>query len=163
MSRRGFSLVEMLVAIMTIPLVMWVVTQMVRTLLDDMPRDRRVINEQFRIDQILQQLQMDFDQTYALPDQWQGHTQDANTLLLAQTQALVYYRHEGNTVSRFVGSDVTPQRQWTLKYARLHWQSPPLLNGVEGIEVECYVPHKRGKRTRHRFERTYLFIPGEQS
>lgn len=163
MSRRGFSLVELLIAIMTIPLVMWVITQMVRTLLDDMPRDRRVINEQFQIDKILQQLQMDFDRTYALPDQWQDHTQDANTLLLAQTGAMVYYRHEGNTLSRFVDSDAKPQRQWTLKYARLNWQSSQLLNGLGGVQVQCYVPHKRGKRTRNRFERTYLYLPGGQS
>ena len=160
MSRKGFSLVELLVAMITIPTVMWVMTLMTRTLVMDMPRDRRVVNEQLQVDQVLKQLQADMDQALSLPAQWQNVVRDANTLILEQTQGMVVYRHQGRLIVRSSDNDPNNDREWTLPYAHMTWTTCSLTEELDAIEVECFVPLKNSKGVRQHFKRNYLYVPG---
>ena len=160
MSRKAFSLVEMLIVIMTIPVVMIVVMRMYRTLLDDIPKDNRIINEQLQVDLLLKQLQADFDQATEVMQQTEDEILDANTLVLKSSRQRIIYRREGKRITRSDLNDPHQDGQWDFRYARITWSPQSLSGRTPAVRVECFVPQQQGKRIRDRFARTYLFIAG---
>ena len=80
--RKGFTLVELLVVIIVLPFVMLVLDGLFSTLIRDIPRSYRVVQENTSLLSMLEQMQQDIDKAKGLPESFDGHTASGELLLI---------------------------------------------------------------------------------
>ncbi len=125
--RKGFSLVEMLVVIVILPLVYLLLAGLFTTIIGDIPRSFRVVQANTSLLNMLEQMHNDIDAAKGLPGSFAGHTTNDELLLIELADALVCYQLEDGEVLRRKltnaqqggGKDTTV---WAVPHAKVEWQ-----------------------------------------
>ncbi|MFC1766239.1 hypothetical protein ACFL6U_29710, partial [Planctomycetota bacterium] len=119
MKNSGFSLVETLIVMMTLPAILLVVGGIFRLFAQDMPQGARLVEANHTLLDFLNTLQRDMDTA-------QGFSLDSepnHPLLSIQTEHQAWrYQCKGDIVERVNSNMPEQKRTWPLPRGVIHWQ-----------------------------------------
>ena len=180
--RKGFTLVEMLVVIIVLPFVMLVLDGLFSTLIRDIPRSYRVMQENTSLLSMLEQMQQDIDKAKGLPESFDEYTTSNKLLLIELAEGMICYQlkdekvltvRRSSLVSRVTG-DESRITVWSVPHAKVEWRvwrkdrdgpptagfdrNPALLGAVE---VKTHIEHKiRGEHWEKKMANSHLYFVG---
>lgn len=163
--RKGFTLVEMLIVIMTLPFVALVLDGLFNTLLTDIPRSCRVLQDNTTLLSMLQQFQQDIDEAKGLPDSFAGHSTDDKLLLVELAEGMICYQLEDGQVLRRrltdtqQGSD-EQARVWSMPNAQVEWRVWRQDGHGYAVEVKTHIKHRLRKKSQKKMANSHLYFLG---
>lgn len=163
--RRGYSLTELLVAMVLVSSVSIVLAGLLTTIISDIPRLCSVVQENTSVLNMLEQMHEDVDAAKELPDSFGEYTTDKNLLLIELPQGIVCYQLKDGKVLRRRLPAAQEQyeeetRVWSVPNAKVEWQVRR--NDRDGCAVEvktCIEHHVRGC-SEEKMANSYLFFAG---
>jgi prepilin-type N-terminal cleavage/methylation domain-containing protein len=179
--RKGFTLIEVLVVVIVLPFMMLVLNDLFRTLITDVPRSYRVVQENTSLLSMLDHIQKDIDKAKGLPESFGGYTAGDKLLLIELPEGMICYQLKDEKVLRHMLTDNQQsapggleQTVWSVPHAKVEWQvwrndgdgppaagfdwNPALLGAVE---VKTHIEHKiRGEHWEKKMANSHLYFVG---
>ncbi len=155
---RGYSLVQLLIVIMTLPMLFVILDKMFWEIALDLPKSSQVVSQNERLMKCLESVEQDMVDAVALPathGQWQ---QNDKTLLIQLPETLVAYVLSERGVSRQVlePEDRDAKRMWPIPLARVQWTCQPDNGHATRVEVNTGVLHVRRKKQQLKNSRVFF-------
>jgi len=181
--RKGFTLVEVLVVIIVLPFMMLVLNDFFRTLIKDIPRSYRTVQENSSLLSMLDQMQKDIDKAKGLPESFGEYTTGDKLLLIELAEGMICYQLKDekaltvrrlSLVSRVTG-DESRITVWSIPHAKVEWQvwrkdrSVRQLHSNQrrpdgsgyAVEVKTHIEHKiRGEHWEKKMANSHLYFVG---
>ena len=108
---------------MTIPVLMFVISGLFNTLLTEVPRSWKEVQQNTTVLNALAQLHQDIDEAIELPESFEDYTSSSELLLIEQTNSLIVYQiNEGSLTRRQINiqQDTPPEeRLWLFPNAKI--------------------------------------------
>ena len=153
--RKGFTLVEMLVVVIVLPIAFLILDGLFTTLLADIPRSYRIAQESTTLQHLLEHFQRDMDKARGLPETFADHAADARQILIDLPDGVICYRQKDDQIIRRLLTEapqdrVQEERAWSLPNTKVEWEI--WTKDAEGyaVEVKTHIEYK----TRGRWKKT---------
>jgi prepilin-type N-terminal cleavage/methylation domain-containing protein len=145
--RKGFTLVELLVVIIILPSVMLVLDGLFSTLIRDIPRSYRVVQENTSLLSMLDQMQQDIDKAKGLPESFGEYTTSNKLLLIELAESTICYQLKDGRVLRRKLTDTQQgsgeeTKAWSVPHAKVEWQVWRKDSSDYAVEVRTHIAHK---------------------
>lgn len=162
--RKGFTLVEVLIMIMTIPVLMFVLSGLFNTLISDAPRSWKEVQQNTTVLNALDQIHQDIDKAVELPESYEEYNSNNELLLIKQTDSIIVYQFENGSLTRRqlnIQQD-TPQKEriWLFPKAKIQWKVLRKNNKGYAVEIHNYIESKRAGRLENKMENSHLYFIG---
>ncbi len=161
--RKGFSLIEILVVMMTLPFVIFVGDRLFRGLAVDIPRSLQVATQHEMCLKFVSTLQEDVARAHQV--RIVAHAQDPNQtkLIIDRAGTPIHYATVNDIMRRTVVYDADDPNQdtemdWTLPHLGFEWTLHPALGGVATLQLNTHIVHRASKRPK--LKNTHLFHIG---
>jgi prepilin-type N-terminal cleavage/methylation domain-containing protein len=164
--RKGFTLVEVLIVIVILPLMMLVLDDFFRTLIKDIPRSYRVVQENTSLLSMLEQMQKDIDKAKGLPVSFDEYTTGDKLLLIELTEGMICYQLKDEKVLRRKLTDnrqgnALEQTVWSIPNARVEWQVWRKDGEGYAVELKTHIEHLiRGEHWEKKMANSHLYFVG---
>jgi hypothetical protein len=150
--------------VITLPFVALVLDGLFKTLLSDIPRSARVLQDNTTLLNMLGQFQQDIDAAKRLPDSFAGHTTNDKLLLIELAEGMICYQLEDGRVLRRRLTD-TPQgreeaRVWAMPNANVEWRLWRRQGRGYAVEVKTHIKHKLRKKLQKKMANSHLYFSG---
>ena len=162
--RKGFTIVEMLIVIMVLPFVMIVLDGLFRTLIKDIPRSHRIVQENTSLLSMLDQMQKDIGKAKGLPESFDGHTTNDEMLLIELADSVICYQLKDEKIIRRTlkdsqQSNALEQSSWPAPHAKVQWKVWRKDKNGYAVDVKTYVEHKvRGGHLQEKMANSHLYF-----
>ena len=161
--RRGFSLIEMLIVIMTIPLIGLVVDRAFRDWAIDAPRGVTLVFRHERLQRVVAELYDDIDQATSLSLEDAAQAEGPPVLLIEQAgRQIRYIRMEEGIRRELRGENLDPNMpaewEWHLAQANIAWKLWRRGDAVVGLHLDTSMTHGRLKKKK--FQNSHLVFMG---
>jgi prepilin-type N-terminal cleavage/methylation domain-containing protein len=163
--RRGHSLVELLVAMSIFAIVSIVVSKLFITIISDIPRSYRIVQENTSVLNMIEQMHKDVDLAKGLPESFAEYTTDKNLLLIELPDGIVCYQlKDGKVLRRSLPAARENYEEdtkvWSVPNAKIEWQV--LRNNSVGyaVEVKTHIEHNVRARSEEKMAGSYLYFAG---
>ena len=160
--RRGFTLVELLIVIMTLPLIALAADRLFRELVIDAPRSLDVVSQNDSVVRMLIRLQEDVGRATQVLPAYEGHVSDENLLLLKNGTQVIGYKKSKDRVERHeLSNPDETNRIATLcvaPQATINWSVWPSEDSPSALKVHTSVQHRRSLK--QKLASNYLFFIG---
>src|SRR4030042_369117 len=124
--RKGFSLIELIVIIAILPFILMIIDGLFTTMLSDVPRSGKTIQDNSILLPMLRQMEQDIDKANNLPRSIDGYTAGDDLLLIEQADKAIHYQLKDGTVYRYGFRDnqriPEDSRFWFLPDTIIQWQ-----------------------------------------
>ena len=138
--RKGFTIVEVLVVVIVLAFMMLVLDDFFRTLIKDIPRSYRVVQENTSLLSMLEQMQKDIDEAKGLPESFGEYSTGDKLLLIELEEGMICYQLKDEKVLRRKLTDnqqsppaagivqnpallgALEQTVWSVPHAKVEWQ-----------------------------------------
>jgi type II secretory pathway component PulJ len=163
--RKGFNLVEMLIVIITIPVIVIVLDKTLINTLRDIPRSSSVVQENTTLLNMLGQLRNDVEQADNLPESFDGLISNDEILLVETTDVVIFYRKENGEIikSQFTKgqrNDNIETRVWSLPNSEVTWQVWRENSRGYAVEIISNVKLKLRKKLQEKMANSHVFFVG---
>jgi prepilin-type N-terminal cleavage/methylation domain-containing protein len=163
--RRGYSLTELLVALALISTVSIVVSKLFTTIISDIPRSYRIVQENTSVLNMLEQMHEDIDAAKELPESFAEYTADKNLLLIELPQGNVCYQlKDGKVLRRRLSVSKEKYEEetkvWSVPNAKVEWQVRRNDRDGCAVEVKTYIEHHVRGCSEEKMANSYLFFVG---
>jgi len=164
--RKGFTLVELLVVIIILPFMMVVLDGLFSTLIKDIPRTHRIVQENTTLIIMLVQMQQDIDKAKGLPESFDGHTASGELLLIELANSVICYQLKDGKILRRKLTDNQQSNDeeeivWTVPHANVTWQVWRKNRDGYAVEVRTHIKHKiRGDHWEKKMANSHLYFVG---
>ena len=162
--RKGFTLIEVLIVIITLPVVALVLDGLFNTLLTDIPRSTRVVQDNTTLLNMLGQIQQDIDAAKALPDSFAGHTTNDRLLLIELAEGMICYQLKDGRVLRRKLTDTQQGREearvWSMPNAQVEWRVWRQQGHGYAVEVKTHIKHKLRTKSQKKMANSHLYFLG---
>lgn len=140
MRQRGFTLIELLVIIVIMPFVMVAISGIFATIIRDVPRATRLVQQQTTVLHMLDQVRRDVGRAVRLPEESGGRRADDKTLLIEQPDGLIRWRFDdGQAVRVDAAGD---ERIWRMPNAVIAWRPWRRHGDICGLEMHSHLQHR---------------------
>lgn len=161
--RKAFTLIEMLVVITIAPLMMVVVSKIFATLIQDIPRETRVVQQSTTTLDMLQEIRQDVDEAVGLPERFGDTRADEHTLLIGRPDTVICYRFEEGRAVRMMlkgqgAAGPNDQRVWRMPNAVITWQPWTRDGKAYAVEMHSYVQQRFANLLRKRLANSQVFF-----
>ena len=151
--RKGFTLVEVLLIIATVPLFMVLMSRLFSTLLLETPRIWKNVQQNTTMLNMLSQMQQDIDNATELPQSKGGFSSDDKLLLIRQEDRLIGYEIADERISRRILSDNQTEpsepRAWLIPDAKIEWNILRTNDIGHCLEVHSHIGSQYENRFKH--------------
>ena len=164
--RKGYSLVEMLTVVIVLPVMMLVLDGLFKTLIKDIPRSHKLLEENTIVTIILDSLQQDIDKAKGLPDSFGEYTAGSELVLIELADSVICYQvKDGNLLRRKLTlnqqSNPEEERIWKIPHTNITWQAWKKEQNGYAIEVQTSIEYKiRGKHLEKKMANSHLYFVG---
>ncbi|MEN6424392.1 MAG: hypothetical protein ABFE13_03455 [Phycisphaerales bacterium] len=156
---KAFSLVEILVVVLVLPLVMVVISGLFRTFIQDVPRMNQLVQENTTVQNLFDQIRRDMDGATALPKQFEDRQADETSLLIQRPNAVVcYHIEDGRVVRTVLGTQEGDERVWSARDAVIEWKPWTQDGNTCAVEVHSYLKQRVHGHLMRRFLSSYMFF-----
>lgn len=155
---RGYSLVQLLIVIMTLPMLFVILDKMFWEITLDLPKSSQVVSQNERLMRCLESVEQDMVDAIALPVSHGQWHQNEHTLLIQLRETLVAYVLSDKGVSRAVlePEDSDARRTWPMPQARIQWTCRPDNTHATRVEVNSGIMHVRRKKQQLKNSRVFF-------
>jgi prepilin-type N-terminal cleavage/methylation domain-containing protein len=163
--RKGFTLVELLAVLIVLPAAALVLDRFFTTLMRDIPRSTRVIQENTTLLDMLDQMRADVGQAKQLPRSYAGHTSNDQTLLIETTDGVICYRLDGGRARRYKLTDsqerdAADTRVWSLPNSQVFWRVWRNAEAGYAVEVNSHIRQKLRRKWQKKMINSHLYYVG---
>ena len=162
--RKGFTLVEMLIVIMTLPFVALALDGLFNALLSDIPRSCRVLQENTTLLNMLEQFQHDIDAAKQIPESFAGHIADDKLLLIELAQGTICYQLKDGQVLRRKLTDMQQggqeTRVWSMPNAKVEWRVWRQQGHGYAVEVRTHIKQQLRTKSQEKMANSHLYFLG---
>ncbi len=172
--RKGFTLVELLVVIIVLPFVMLVLDGLFSTLIRDIPRSYRVMQENTSLLSMLGQMQQDIDRAKGLPESFDEYTTSNKLLLIELAEGMICYQLKDDKVLRLRTRDEgrgtrdasivnrlsSVSQSWSMPHAKVEWQVWRKDRGGYAVEVQTHIEHNVQGHWEKKMANSHLYFVG---
>lgn len=162
--RKGFTLVEVLFIIMTIPALMFVLSGLFNTLMSEAPGSWKEVQQNTSVLNALDLIHQDIDKAIELPESYEDYTSNSELLLIKQTNSLIVYQFEKGSLTRRqinTQQNTSPEiRSWLFPNAKIQWQVLRKNDRGYAVEIHNYIESKRAGRVENKMENSHLYFTG---
>ena len=162
--RRGYTLVELLVAMVLFSIVSIVLSRLFTTIINDIPRSYRIVQENTSVLDMLEQMHEDIDTAKGLPESFAEYTTDEDLLLIELPDGIVCYQLKDGKIIRHRLSAVQENYEkdaeaWPVPNAKIEWQVRRNDRGGS-VEIKTCIEHDFGGRSEEKMANSHLFFVG---
>ena len=180
--RKGFTLIEVFIVVIVLPFMMIVLNDLFRTLIKDIPRSYRTVQENSSLLSMLEQMQKDIDKAKGLPESFGQYTTGDKLFLIELAEGMICYQlkdekaltvRRSSLVSRVTG-DESRITVWSIPHAKVEWRvwrkdrgGPPTAGFdrypalLGAVEVKTHIEHKiRGEHWEKKMANSHLYFVG---
>ena len=162
--RRGYTLTELLVAMVLISAISIILSRLLITVIQDIPRLYRMVQENTSVLNMLEQMHDDIDTAKGLPESFGEYVTDEEMLLIESPNGIVCYQlKDGKVLRRRLpaaqerGEEDT--KVWPAPNAKIEWQVRR--NDFGGlVEIKTCIERDVGGRSEEKMANSYLFFAG---
>jgi prepilin-type N-terminal cleavage/methylation domain-containing protein len=171
--RKAFTLVELLVVMVVFVSVSVAFAGLFTTVITDIPKSYRVVQENTSLLSMLGQMRKDIDVAKGLPESFAGYTTDDGMLLIELPDGMICYQLKNVEGARKMRTQVLRRRLtdaeedggedakvWSVPHAQVEWQ---LIRGDDkayAVEVRSHIEYEvRGHRQK-KMANSYLYVVG---
>jgi hypothetical protein len=163
--RKGYTLVEILVVVITLPFVFLIFDGLFRTLYSDLPWSWRIAQENTTLLNMLEQMQQDINKAKGLPGSFARHTADDSLLLIELAEGVHCYQlKDGQVIRRKVTEtqqgNAEQARAWSLPHAEIAWQVWTKNGERYAVEVKTHVEHRIRGQWKKKMAHSRLYFVG---
>ncbi|MGB2808181.1 MAG: type II secretion system protein [Sedimentisphaerales bacterium] len=163
--RRGYSLVELLVALAIVSTVSIVVSKLFTTIISDIPRSYRIVQENTSVLNMLEQMHEDVDLAKGLPKSFTEYTTDKDLLLIELPNGIVCYQlKEGKVLRRSLPTAQEHYEEdtkvWSVPNAKIEWQVRRNNRAGYAVEVKTHIEHHVRGRSEEKMAGSHLYFVG---
>lgn len=163
--RKGFTLVEMLVVVIVVPLVFIFLDGLFTTLLADIPRSYKISQESITLQHVLEQMQQDMDKAASLPEAYGRFTVNEKQFLIELPDGVVCYQLKDDQIIRqkLLGAEMDnagDKKAWTLPNTKVEWKTWAKDTQGYAVEVKTRFEYKTRGRWKKTMANSHLFYGG---
>lgn len=163
--RRGYTLTELLVVLALFSTVSIVVSKLLYTLISDIPRSYRIVQENTSVLDMLEQMHEDIDLARGLPESFAEYTTGKDLLLIELPSGIVGYqlkdskvfRHSLSTAQEHYEEDT---RVWSVPNAIIEWQVRRNDSAAYAVEVKTHIEHNVRGLAEEKMAASHLYFVG---
>ncbi len=166
--RKAFSLVELLTVMVVFASVSVAFAGLFTTVITDIPKSYRVVQENTSLLSMLGQMRKDIDVAKGLPESFAGYTTDDDLLLIELPDAMICYQlKNGEVLRRRLSRQRRPQenggedtRVWSVPHAKVEWRLARGDDKAYAVEVRTHIEYEvRGHRQK-KMANSHLYFVG---
>ena len=162
--RKAFSLVELLVIIIIVPLLLIVISKMFNTLLTETPRLWENVQLNATMINMFSQIQKDMDKAADIPQSKGDFESNDKLLLIEWGDVLIGYELVNDQVIRHIlsgseSSDTEP-RIWDLPDVKIQWQIRKKENKAYAVEIQNHIEYQKAGRLEKKLANAHLYFLG---
>ncbi|MDH4239232.1 MAG: type II secretion system GspH family protein [Phycisphaerae bacterium] len=163
--RRGYSLAELLVAMAIFSIVSIVVSKLFTTIISDIPRSYRIVQENTSVLNMLEQMHEDVDLAKGLPKSFAEYTTDKDLLLIELPNGIVGYQlKDGKVLRRSLPTAQEHYEEdtkvWSVPNAIIEWQVRRNNSSGYAVEVQTHIEHNVRGRSEEKMAGSHLYFVG---
>ena len=163
--RKGFTLVEMLAVIMTLPFMMLILDGLFKTLIKDIPRSYQVVQANTSLISMLKEMQQDIDKAKGLPQTYNEYSSDDKMLLIDSSEGMISYQLKDDKVLKYNLTDNQPnnakeQKAWSVPNAKVQWKVWRKNMSGYAVEVRTHIDYKLKKHLEKKMANSHLYFVG---
>lgn len=164
-TRKGMTLVEVMIAMMTIPAIMIAFGSLFKTFVRDIPQASQVVQQNTTVQNMLKQLRTDVDAAKVLPATFRQYEANDQLLLIELEDTVVCYRIQDGEVLREKLSDGQEETDddataWSVPNAEIHWRIWRKNSKGYAVEVKTYIKHKLRKKWQKKMANSHVYFLG---
>lgn len=161
--RKGFSLLELLAVLALVISVSFALVPVFTTLINDIPRSYRVVQENTTLLGMLKQMHRDIDTARQLPESFAGHHTDNKLLLIESKDGYMCYELKDGKVLR---RSLTDAREgvredttvWSVPNAKVEWQVWRKDSKGYAVEVKTHIKHEVQGHQQKKMANSHLYF-----
>ena len=163
--RKAFSLVEFLVVMVVFASVSIALTALFTTIITDIPKSYRVVQENTSLLNMLGQMRKDVDGAKGLPESFAGYTTDEELLLIELSDGMICYQLKDGEVlrRRLTGAQENggeDTKVWSMPHAKIEWQLAGGDDKAYAVEVKTHIEYEVRGRWQKKMANSYLYFVG---
>ncbi|MCP4612399.1 MAG: type II secretion system protein [Planctomycetes bacterium] len=163
--RKGFTLVEMLAVVMTLPFLLLILDGLFKTLIKDIPRSYQVVQANTSIISMLKEMQQDIDKAKGLPKTYKEYSSGDKILLIDSPEGMISYQLKDDKVLKYILTDNQPnnteeQKVWSVPNAKVQWKVWRKNTSGYAVEVRTHIAYKLKKHLEKKMANSHLYFVG---
>ena len=163
--RRGYTLTELLVVLALFSTISIVVSKLFTTIMSDIPRSYRIVQENTSVLNMLEQMHEDVDLAKGLPKSFAEYTTDKDLLLIELPNGIVCYQLKDGKVLRRILPTAQEHyeedtRVWSVPNAKIEWQVRRNNGAGYAVEVKTHIEHNVRGRSEEKMAGSHLYFVG---
>jgi type II secretory pathway component PulJ len=162
--RKGYTFTEMMAVLFFFPVAALVLDGLFRTLVHDIPRSSRVVQENTSLLSALEHIQDDIQKAGRLPEAVEGYAADANALLIEHPDEVIRYELKDGKIARCKlakdSSDTQTPTVWSVPNAEIEWRLWKKDGLGYAVEVRTYIRHKLREKFQEKMANSHLYFLG---
>ncbi|MGB7583023.1 MAG: type II secretion system protein [Sedimentisphaerales bacterium] len=161
--RKGYFLVEMVVVLSIMAMVMAALDRFFGTLIYDLPRDSRLIQENTSLNNVISHIRADVVSAKTLSESVNGPN-EPNTLLMKMSDGVISYKFSNGRVFRsFVGGATgaaSGNMAWSVPHGQIEWRVWNKNKTGCAVEISTCIEDKNFGHIRKKMANNNLFFAG---
>lgn len=164
--RKGFTLTEVLIAVIVLPFMIIILDGLFKTLIKDIPRSYKVVQVNTSLLSMLKEMQQDIDKAKGLPKKYNEYTTGDKTLLIDLPEGMICYQLKDDKVLKYNLTDNQPdntleQKVWSVPHAKVQWKVWRKNTSGYAAEVRTHIEYKiRGTHLEKKMANSHLYFVG---
>lgn len=160
--RKGFTLVEIIVVIAVLPLVMFVLDGLFSTLLTNIPRSHRVVQENTILLSMIDQMQDDIDNAKGLPASFNEYSASDELILIELEGSVICYQlQDGKVIRKKLtdnDKDESEETTWSVPYGIIGWKVWRKNGNGYAVEVKTHIEYEIKGHLKKKLANSHLFF-----
>jgi len=163
--RKGFTLVEVLIAVIVLPFMILILDGLFKTLIKDIPRSYKVVQVNTSLLSMLKEMQQDIDKAKGLPQTYNEYIASNKMLLIDMPEGMICYQLKDDKVFRYnltekQKSNVAQTKYWSIPHAIVEWKIRRKDTSGYAVEVRTHIEHKVQGHWEKKMANSHLYFVG---
>ena len=163
--RKGFTLVEVLIAVIILPFMIVVLDGLFKTLIKDIPRSHQVVQVNTSVLNMLEKMQQDIDKAKGLPQTYNEYIASDKILLIDMPEGMLCYQIKDDKVFRYnltgnQKSNLAKTKYWSIPHAIVQWKVWRKDTIGYAVEVLTHIEHKVEGHWQKKMANSHLYFVG---
>jgi len=163
--RKGFTLMEVLIAVIILPFMIIALDGLFKTLIKDIPRSHRVVQVNTSVLNMLEKMQQDIDKAKGLPEKYNEYIASNKILLIDMPEGMICYQLKDDKVFRYNLTDnqkssLAQTKYWSIPHTIVRWNIWRKDTAGYAVEVRTHIEHTVQGHLEKKMANSHLYFVG---
>jgi prepilin-type N-terminal cleavage/methylation domain-containing protein len=161
--RKGFTLTEVLIAVIVLPFMILILDGLFKTLIKDIPRSYNVVQVNTSLISMLKEMQQDIDNAKGLPKTYKEYTTNDKMLLIDLPEDTICYQQKDGKVykcnlTKNQKNNIAETKYWSIPHAKVEWKVWRKDMTGYAVEVRTHIEHKVQGHLEKKMANSHLYF-----